>query len=337
MLRRILLGLLSLVLAAVLFALGGLFLAKRAIVGLNPPLPSVPEVLAFDPSSDLPVRLSWINTASQRMPRSAALESSLDPSPRSPYVLSIPAFVVEWADGRMFLVDLGMDAQSAVDFGKLTELVMGGKRMEPHGDVVEQLGDAVKRVAGVSFTHEHIDHTTGALALCKAHPEPIKLFLGRLWSDSSNYTTRPGLDILARAKCLARHTLEGGPLITIPGFPGLAFFAAAGHTPGSQVFVVHVRSGDDDVKTWLLVGDIANNLDGIRQNVPKPSFYSTFVTPESTLRLDLLRRYLGSLEREHGVGILVSHDELALEASGLPKFSATPPAARPAAEPAPPQ
>jgi glyoxylase-like metal-dependent hydrolase (beta-lactamase superfamily II) len=320
MLRRILLGLLLLVVAAVLFALGGLFLAKRAIVGLTPPLPSVPEVLAFDPSSDLPVRLSWINTASQRMPRAGVLEPSLDPSPKSQYVLSIPSFVLEWPDGRIFLVDLGMDAQSAIDFGKLTELVMGGKRVEPHGTVVEQLGDAMSRVAGVSFTHEHVDHTTGALELCRAHPEPIKLFLGKLWTDSTNYTTRPGLEILAKAKCLARHTLEGGPLIAIPGFPGLGFFAAAGHTPGSQVFVAHVRDGDV-VKTWLLVGDIANNIDGIRQNIPKPSLYSTFVVPESTVRLDLLRRFLGSLERDHGVGILVSHDELALEASGIPRFA----------------
>ncbi|HTO54020.1 MAG TPA: MBL fold metallo-hydrolase [Myxococcota bacterium] len=325
MLRRIFLGLLSLVLAAVLFALGGLFLAKRAIVGLTPPLPSVPEVLAFDPSSDLPVRLSWINTASQRMPRAGVLESSLDPNPKSPYILSIPAFVLEWSDGRIFLVDLGMDAQSAIDFGKLTEIVMGGKRVEPHGTVVEQLGDAVSRVAGVSFTHEHVDHTTGALELCRAHPQPMKLFLDKLWIDSSNYTTRPGLEILAKAKCLARHTLEGGPLIAIPGFPGLGFFAAAGHTPGSQVFVAHVRDGDGEgVKTWILAGDIANNIDGIRQNIPKPSIYSMFVVPESTVRLDLLRRFLGSLERDHGVGIVVSHDELALEASGIPKFSLQP-------------
>jgi glyoxylase-like metal-dependent hydrolase (beta-lactamase superfamily II) len=319
MLRRILLVLVSLLVAAVAFVAGGLYLAKRAILHIDPTLPSVEDVMNVDPDADLPVRLSWINTASQTVPRRGVLEPALDPDPNAPYVLSLAAFVLEWADGRIFLIDLGMDPESAIAFGKPFQSVLGSGPMEPHGTVAEALGDKLARVAGVSFTHEHVDHVTGALELCKRHPASIPLFLGKLWSTESNYTTRPGLRVLDEAKCLSRRELEGGPLLAIPGFPGLAFFAAAGHTPGSQVFVAHVK-GAESVKTWILTGDVVNNIDGIRHNIPKPALYSLLVVPENTKRLDEVRRFIGGLEREQGAGVLVTHDQLALEASGIPKF-----------------
>jgi glyoxylase-like metal-dependent hydrolase (beta-lactamase superfamily II) len=319
MLRRVLLVLVSLVLAAALYAVVGLFLAKRAIKALAPPLPSAEEVLAFDPSADLPVRLSWLNTASQPMPRSAVLEPGLDPTPKSPYVMSHPAFVLEWADGRIFLIDLGMDRAAAEAFGKPTEWLAGAEPMKPLVSVAEGLGEALARVSGVAFTHEHPDHTEGATDLCLLHPTPIQLFQGRLQVEESNFTTRPGQRVLEDAKCLEGHVLAGGPLIGVPGFPGLSFFSAAGHTPGSQVFVAHVRSGDS-VRTWVFTGDVVNQIDGVRQNIPKPRLYSLLIVPEATARLDVLRRFLAGLERDHGVSLLVSHDQLSIQASGLPEF-----------------
>lgn len=319
MLRRIVLALLSLVIAAVLYVAIGLTLAKRAIVRIAPPLPSPDDVMDFDPAADLPVRLSYWNTADQKLARSGVLEAGLDPDPKAPYVLGLPSFVLEWADGRIFLIDLGMDPEAAKSFGRPTELLIGASPMQPHGSIAEKLGPALARVAGVSFTHEHTDHTEGALELCRLHPGPIPIYLGRLWSEESNYTTRPGLRVLDAAKCLDQRTLEGGPLFAIRGFPGLTFFAAAGHTPGSQVFVAHVRTGES-VRTWILAGDIANAIDGIRHNVPKPRLYSLLLVPEATARLDVLRRYLEDLERVNGATVVVSHDELALEASGIPSL-----------------
>jgi glyoxylase-like metal-dependent hydrolase (beta-lactamase superfamily II) len=319
MFRRIVLVLVSLVVAAVLYVAIGLLLAKRAIVRIAPPLPSAEEVMAFDPGADLPVRISYWNTGDQKLARSGVLEADLDPNPTAPYVLGLPAFVLEWADGRIFLVDLGMDPEAAKAFGRPTELLAGASPMQPHGSVADKLGTALERVAGVSFTHEHIDHTEGATELCRLHPGPIPAYLGKLWSEESNYTTRSGLKVLDDAKCLDRRTLEGGPLFTIRGFPGLSFFAAAGHTPGSQVFVAHVRTGDS-VRTWILAGDIANAIDGIRLNIPKPRLYSLLLVPEATARLDALRRFLGELERVNGASVVVSHDLLALEASGIPSL-----------------
>jgi glyoxylase-like metal-dependent hydrolase (beta-lactamase superfamily II) len=209
-----------------------------------------------------------------------------------------------------------MDTESAVAFGKPIETFSGAEPIVPLGSLAEKLGLSIRRVAGIAFTHEHTDHTNGVAALCRLHGKSIPLFQNRLQVEESNYTTRPGLEQLANAGCLEPEIVEGGPLFGVRGFPGLSFFAAAGHTPGSQIFVAHVR-GSDGVRTFALTGDVVNQIDGVRRNVPKPRLYSLVVVPESPARLDELRRLLAELERDHGVTLLVSHDLLSLEASGV--------------------
>jgi glyoxylase-like metal-dependent hydrolase (beta-lactamase superfamily II) len=317
MLRRVLLALGALVIVFVAFVAGGLLLAGRAIRALEPELPSVDAILAFDPAADLPVRIGWLNTASQRMPRSGVLEPSLDPTPDAPYTMSHPAFVLEWSDGRIFEIDAGMDRESALAFGAPIESLSGADPIEPLDTAAAKLGPSLPRLAGIAFTHEHPDHTNGVAELCRLRDSPIRLIQGRLQVEESNYTTREGQAELEAAACLEREIADGGPLIPVPGFPGLSFFAAAGHTPGSQVFVAHVRGGEG-VRTFVLTGDVVNQIDGARRNIPKPRLYSLFVVPESPARLDKVRRLLAELERDHGVTLLVSHDQLSLEASGVP-------------------
>jgi glyoxylase-like metal-dependent hydrolase (beta-lactamase superfamily II) len=316
MLQRVLIALGALVGLALIFVASGLFLAGRAIRALDPELPTLDDILAYDPAADLPVRISWLNTASQKMSRSAVLDPSQDPTPDAPYTMGHTVFALEWSDGRIFLVDAGMDAEAAIAFGKPLESFSGADPIVPLGSMAEKLQLSVRRVAGIAFTHEHTDHTSGVAALCRMHERPIPLFQNRLQVEESNYTTRPGLAQLAEAKCLAPEIVEGGPLLRVRGFPGLSFFAAAGHTPGSQVFVAHVRSSDG-VRTYVLTGDVVNQIDGVRRNIPKPRLYSLLLVPESPARLDALRRLLAELERDHGVTILVSHDLLSLEASGV--------------------
>lgn len=314
--RRILFALAALVGLVVVIIAGGLLLAHRAIRAVDPELPSVEEILAFDRAADLPVSISWLNTASQKMPRSAVLATKLDPTPDAPYTMSHAVFVLEWSDGRIFLVDAGMEPESALAFGKPIETFSGAEPIRPLGSAAEKLGLSLRRVAGIAFTHEHTDHTSGIGALCRLRDQRVRLIQGQLQIDESNYTTRPGQKQISEAPCLAREVAEGGPLFKVRGFPGLSFFAAAGHTPGSQVFVVHVR-GNAEVHTYLLTGDVVNQIDGVRGNIPKPRLYGLFVVPESPKRLDAVRRLLAELERDHGVTLLVSHDQLSLEASGI--------------------
>lgn len=309
-------ALFALAFLAVAYASVGLFLSHRQIRSLEPELPSVDAILAVDPTSDLPVSLSWLNTASQRMSRSAVLEPSLDPTPEAPYTMGHTSFVLEWPDGRILLIDAGMDRDAARSFGKPVEFLAGAEPISPLGSVAEKLGASLSRVEAIAFTHEHADHIQGVAELCRLRSKPVRLIQNRLQVEESNHTTREAQKQIAQAPCLEREIAEGGPLFAVPGFPGLAFFAAAGHTPGSQVFVAHVR-GSAGVRTYLLTGDVVNQIDGVRGNIPKPRLYSMLVVPESPDRLDALRRLLAELERDHGVALLVSHDQLSLEASGV--------------------
>ena len=105
----------------------------------------------------------------------------------------------------------------------------------------------------------------------------------------------------------------------IPGFPGLFVIQAAGHTPGSQLFVAHLpgECRGCDPQTWIFTGDAVNHVDGVRENLPKPSFYSLLVVPEAPRQLERVRRFLQTLEAEHGARLLVSHDLRQIESSGV--------------------
>jgi len=295
----------------------GLFWSNLSIQTIEPELPGIEKILAVGTdAADLPVSLRLLSTASQSMTRRGVLERSLDPNPVAEYVMAFPAFALEWADGRIFLIDLGMDRESALSFGEPAERLLSAEPIEFHADVAKLLGNSIGRVAGVGFSHLHTDHTDGGVRLCESAERAIPLFQTPLQADRSNYTTRPGLALIERSGCFGSIRLDEGPLHPIPGFPGLSVFATGGHTPGSQVFVARVRDSVGS-RLWVFTGDVVNNIDGVRFNVPKPTIYSLFVVPEHRDRLDLLRRMLAELAQHPGTDLLVSHDLLQLEAMGL--------------------
>jgi glyoxylase-like metal-dependent hydrolase (beta-lactamase superfamily II) len=316
--RRVLLGVAALLAALPLLAAIALWRAHRAIDALDPPLPSPEEAaaaLAGVAEGDLPLRLAWVNTASQVAPRDAVLERSLDPDPDAPYVMSHPAFVLEWRDGGGLLVDAGMDRAGALRFGPVLEWLAGAPPIRPHGSLAERLGPALaERSWTILFTHLHQDHTGGAPALCAALPpgRSIRLLQTRAQAALGNYTTRAGRSDLARSVCLEPGLLAETALAEVPGLPGVRVLYAAGHTPGSQVVLARVAAPEGERRV-ALVGDVVNAVDGVRRELPKPALYSLLVVPESRPRLTRLRAFLRALE---GLGfeILPSHDQLHLEA-----------------------
>lgn len=312
--RRVLFWLTVLVGLAVGAALTGLGLAQRSIRALAPELPATQQVVRV-PAGDLPSRLTFVNTARQHAPRSSVLDVGLDPEPDAAYVMGHPAFVLEWPDGRIFLIDVGMTREAAEAFGGPIELV-GGEPIEPLGSTTEQLGADAARVAGIAFTHLHPDHTEGIRALCGALEGALPVFQSSLQLSRRNYTTDASRAQLAAAPCLERRDLGEGSFLAVPGFPGLFVIPVAGHTPGSQIFVAHVRA-TPEVETWVFAGDVVNQLEGARSNIGKPTLYRWFVVPESPEQLARARIFLRDLELDHGARLLVSHDLLELQRSGL--------------------
>jgi len=318
MLKKIVLGLAALSLVAVAVAAAALAWAQLAIRRERAPLPALAEVRAAT-AADGPVRIAVINTASQTMPRSAVLDSTRDPRPADPYVMSHPSFVLEWADGRILLIDVGMTREGAVEFGRTIELLGGGAPIEPHGSVAEHLGADARRVRGIVFTHLHIDHVGGIGDLCARTTHPVGVHMTEAQKERPNFTTRPGLRRLRESGCARIESLSGASLLSLRDFPGVSVIAAGGHTPGSQI-VVALVSTPAGPRRYVFSGDTVNNIDGITYDVPKPFLYRFLIVPEDDARQGELRSFLRALHDQAGFTLLVSHDRRALEGSGVPAW-----------------
>lgn len=319
MVRKAVFGALGVALLLLAAAAVALAWAHVGIRRARRPLPAIDAVrAALLPVPDGPVRVALINTASQSMPRSAVLEASRDPRRETPYVMSHPAFVLEWADGRLLLLDAGMTRHDAITFGRLVELLSGGQPIEPHLSVAESLGTAVSRIQGAIFTHLHADHVGGISEVCQKTKHSIDVFLTDMQAGQPNFTTRPGLRLLARAGCVRLRSLAPAPLVPVPGFPGVTILHAAGHTPGSVIVLAHVTGRDP--RNYAFLGDVANHLDGILYDVPKPWAYRLVLIPEDGARLSELRRFARDLRQTADATLVVSHDQRNLEESGIPEW-----------------
>ena len=320
MIRRGLLALAALLALGVAGLAVVLALAHLEIRRRDPPLPSDAEVLALAGAADPPSAAAWQLTASQATPRGQVLDPALDPEPEAPYVMSHPSFALAWPDGRLLLVDLGMEREAALAFGRPLEW-LGAAALEFHGGAAAALGPAASRVGAVLFSHLHTDHVEGVLALCAARGgAALALPQTAAQAELVNHTTRPGHRLLERAGCLAPRRLPAAALAPVEGFGGVGVVDAAGHTPGSQVILAVVR-GDGRERRLAFTGDVANHAAGIRLDVGKPPAYRALVVPEWDERLGRVRRWLGHLERELGFELVVAHDRAQLEALGLPSFS----------------
>jgi len=321
MLKKIVLVTLALVALGMAVVAGGLTWAHMAIRRERGALPPPAALTAANQGGDLPVRLSLINTTSQPMPRSAVLDPAQDPQPQARYVMSHPSFVFEWADERVLLVDVGMDREGARSFGRPLQTLAGADPIDPQGSVAERLGPAATRVRGIVFTHLHTDHVGGIGELCRSVSQPVQVFMTEAQDQRPNYTTRPGRGLLRAAPCVQTVPLGAGPLRMVPGFPGVYVVGAGGHTPGSQMIAAFVQR-DRGVQPYVLVGDIVNNIDGISHDIPKPFLYRLLMVPEDETRLGELRRFIRGLRDDEGFTVLVSHDQLDLERSGVSAWQA---------------
>jgi len=322
MVKRITLGFLGSVFLLVVAAAVGLGWAHLAVRRERGPLPEIEVVRgALLPVADGPVRAFFVNSASQAMPRSAVLDSVHDPRPEAKYVMSHPVFVLEWADGRLLLIDAGMTRAGAVQFGQRIRWLSGGELIQPHRSVAERLGGAVRRVEAIIFTHLHVDHVGGLTELCESADHPIDVFMTEAQAERPNFTTRPGLRMLETAGCARPQRLPAGALVPVPGFPGVTVTPVGGHTPGGQIVLAHV-GGEEDGSSYAFLGDVANHIDGILYNVAKPLAYRLLIVPEDEVRLTELRRFARRLQQATGATLLVSHDQFSVEESGIPAWHA---------------
>lgn len=227
-----------------------------------------------------------------------------------------PAFLIGWRDGRALSIDAGMTRDGAVSFGKPFELI-GGQPSVVYGSVAEQLGNGAAAVGAVVFTHLHVDHTGGVGSLCSGNTRGITVYQTPL-AERVNYLTRGGQEDIAAAPCVTRQRLDGGPIYSIPGYPGVVAVSAGGHTPCSTMYFV--KSGRI---TWAFVGDLSFSRADIANDRSKPWVYSYLVVPESPDRLTELRGWLNAFATDADHRIVVSHALDELEHSAIPRWDGT--------------
>jgi glyoxylase-like metal-dependent hydrolase (beta-lactamase superfamily II) len=286
--------------------------AHRQIGRIDPPLPEVESLRRAVDVRDGPTRVRYVNSATQ--PTADGRD------------MGHVAFVLDWEDGRRFVIDLGMEPETAIEFGEPMKALLGSGSVVTHGAVADQMGAAIADLRGIGFTHLHHDHTQGIVALCRAHQtlsgEPLPIFQTPLQFEERNHTTEMGYVFLEEARrlpgsmgCATTKRLDidpSAPFYPIPGFPGLVAIPSAGHTPGSTLYLA--RIGDDFL---LFSGDITNTRRELVENLPKASIYSWLIVPENTERTGRMRLWLRELDAREAWTVVVSHDLTALEATEI--------------------
>ena len=223
--------------------------------------------------------------------------------------------LLQWPDGKSFLIDTGMNAAEATAFGRPLER-LGAGPTETFGGLETQLGSALDNITGIGFTHLHPDHVASIARLCAAMTAPATIFQSAQQAGSHNLHTRAGQALVNESTC-NQQQLESAVVKAVPGFPGLFAIAAGGHTPGSTLFIT--RLGSD---TWIFAGDITNAMVDIYTNQGKGFMYSYLLIPEDTDLLADWRQWLKAQDARDGVNVLVAHDIRAFSASGLQAWAA---------------
>jgi glyoxylase-like metal-dependent hydrolase (beta-lactamase superfamily II) len=289
-----------------LFALGLLGLlvvllpAHMQVRAVEPALPTEADLRALLSVPGGPVRIRYVNTSSQQLPSNN---------------LGHDVFLVEWADGDLFMIDAGMDQAEAIQFGAMMQWLIDAEDVIPKGSVAELMGDDIARVKGVGFTHLHIDHTQGIVPFCEARGPGATLYQTVWQARQHNFNTEEGARLVANS-CLEPQGLGGEGVMTIDQFPGLGVVALGGHTPGSTLFAVASQG-----KLWLFSGDTTNSKADLLDDRGKNFVYSTFLVPENTDRTAALRAWLRDLDAKPDIEVIVSHDLDALEASDLEPYA----------------
>ena len=270
------------------------------IRSVEPALPSADDLRALLTVEEGPVRLRYVNTSSQKLPAGR---------------LGHTVFILEWADGKTFMIDAGMDREQAIEFGRLMESALGAEEAVSHGTIAQLLGADAMRVEGVAFTHLHIDHTQGVEPFCEKRGSGASVYQTSWQKDLLNFNTTEAAEIV-KSSCLLEGEMTGDTIKRIDGYPGLGIVALGGHTPGSTLFAVAA-----DGRLWILSGDIANSKADLRNDVGKGFLYSYLLVPENTGRTRELRGWLMGLDVNEDMTVLVSHDLPDIESSGLVEFA----------------
>jgi glyoxylase-like metal-dependent hydrolase (beta-lactamase superfamily II) len=151
----------------------------------------------------------------------------------------------------------------------------------------------------IVVTHEHGDHVAGVVRTPDFDALAPKTILTRTQIDT--LLNNPQMPEIRLTPEKAKRFIVLDYDKYYPVAPGMALIRAPGHTPGSQMIYVVLRSG----REYLFAGDVAWHMDGVRQNKGKNAPWikeGEAILPE----LAWLHRLDAT---EKNLTIVISHDE----------------------------
>jgi len=235
-----------------------------------------------------PLRINVVKFAESRRTKNFSVSGA----PADPSVQARTAFQVVFADGQV-MVDTGMDEQVHRFFGRGVE--------EPYDrDNAAQVERALTSARLIVVTHEHGDHVAGVVHSPRAAALAPKTMLTR--SQLQTLIASPQMPEIKMTDELAARFIVMDYDRYFPAASGMVLIKAPGHTPGSQMVYVALDSG----REYLLIGDVAWHMDGVRlvktKNAPWITEDQTALTAQLT--------WLNQLSRsDPRLVIVASHDD----------------------------
>ena len=235
-----------------------------------------------------PSRINVLKFAESRRTKNFSVKGE----PASPSVQARTVFQVIYPDGYV-MVDAGMDQPMHKQIGRGAD--------EPYfPEQAQQVDKALRGARAIIFTHEHGDHVTGVIRTPYLSELAPKTILTRAQVRTLETTPQfPDLRITDE-QAQRYHVIDYDRYMAFA--PGWALIKAAGHTPGSQMMFITLDSG----REYLLIGDAAWHMDGVRKVVGKDA---PWIVEDTAAVTDQLK-WLNTLSMtDKNLVIVASHDD----------------------------
>jgi glyoxylase-like metal-dependent hydrolase (beta-lactamase superfamily II) len=250
-------------------------------------LSDIRRVAALIPGQK-PVRINVLKFAESHRTKNFSVKGE----PPQPSVQARTVFQVVYPDSYV-MVDAGMDLT--------VHKLIGRGADEPYfADQAQLVDKALRGARAIIFTHEHGDHVSGVIRTPYLAELAPKTILTRTQVDT--LTTKPQFPEIG----LTTEQAQRYRIIDYDKYmafaPGWALVKAPGHTPGSQMMFIALDNG----REYLLIGDAAWHMDGVRKMTGKDA---PWIVEDTASVNDQLKWLNGLLTTEKNLVIVASHDD----------------------------
>jgi N-acyl homoserine lactone hydrolase len=226
----------------------------------------------------------------------------------------IGSVVVRRPDG-LLVIDSGFGSSIREDMkkgGPLFEIALGGAHTKtPLVELMDKVQMDPFKVKWVALTHAHWDHTGGIRDLPRAQVLLSRAEQKAYWNLGGAFTKGAMPHHLAVPEGrFAPFDFDGPPVLGFPashdlfGDGSVVAVPTPGHTPGSTSYLVR----GDDGKNWLLIGDSAWSVEGVKRPAHKNALVSMLFDGDPRTLATTLGQLHAVSEQRPDVVVVPAHD-----------------------------